>query len=326
MRISAPAGRSRAHASTFDGRGRPGGGRPGRGEGSGDRLQATGLPARKGDSGCYAFSVGTAGSATLVLQAVLPALFDWRFSELILEGGTHNPLAPPSDFLAKAYLRSGKAGSAQSHRDAIVPAGLLSGGGRAVFGADRPAPCAGVTWNSSSGITAPQVRALMASLPRHIAERECRTIAAKIPVGRKSALRGRNEETSGAGQCRCDRTGGGKRHRGIYRLGQLGVKAEEVAMEPLREAKKYLAAGVPVRKHLADQLMLPLGIGAWLGSGGGVFRTMALSLHAETHLEILRSFLEIKCQADCDGPAHCLVQIGSVSPPTDNRQPTTDNF
>lgn len=93
-------------------------------------------------------------------------------------------------------------------------------------------------------------------------------------------------------------------------FGQLGVKAENVAMEPLGEAREYLAAGVPVGKHLADQLMLPLGIGAWRGSGGGVFRTMALSRHAETHLEILRLFLEIKCRVKRDGHDDCLVHIG----------------
>ena len=56
-------------------------------------------------TGNYAFRVGTAGSATLVLQTVLPAMLvargEWN---LTLEGGTHNPQAPPLDFLEKAYL------------------------------------------------------------------------------------------------------------------------------------------------------------------------------------------------------------------------------
>jgi RNA 3'-terminal phosphate cyclase (ATP) len=56
-------------------------------------------------SGNYAFRVGTAGSATLVLQTVLPALLLAEGeSNLVLEGGTHNPMAPPVDFLEKAYL------------------------------------------------------------------------------------------------------------------------------------------------------------------------------------------------------------------------------
>jgi hypothetical protein len=44
-------------------------------------------------------------SATLVLQTVLPSLLTASAtSTLILEGGTHNPLAPPFDFLARSFM------------------------------------------------------------------------------------------------------------------------------------------------------------------------------------------------------------------------------
>src|SRR5512143_1680046 len=46
-------------------------------------------------AGDYRFAIGTAGSASLVLQTVLPALLTADgVSNLTLEGGTHNPLAP----------------------------------------------------------------------------------------------------------------------------------------------------------------------------------------------------------------------------------------
>jgi RNA 3'-terminal phosphate cyclase (ATP) len=55
--------------------------------------------------GHYRFGVGTAGSNSLVLQTVLPALqLAEDPSELLLEGGTHNPLAPPFEFLQHAFL------------------------------------------------------------------------------------------------------------------------------------------------------------------------------------------------------------------------------
>jgi RNA 3'-terminal phosphate cyclase (ATP) len=55
--------------------------------------------------GRYTFSVGTAGSAGLVLQTVLPPLLLASGpSELTLEGGTHNPWAPPFDFLSRAFF------------------------------------------------------------------------------------------------------------------------------------------------------------------------------------------------------------------------------
>ena len=55
--------------------------------------------------GNYRFAVGTAGSATLVLQTVLPSLLTASGpSTLTVEGGTHNPFAPPFDFLARSFM------------------------------------------------------------------------------------------------------------------------------------------------------------------------------------------------------------------------------
>jgi RNA 3'-terminal phosphate cyclase (ATP) len=56
-------------------------------------------------AGEYAFSIGTAGSATLVVQSVLPALLTAPApSRLTIEGGTHNPPAPPVDFLERSFI------------------------------------------------------------------------------------------------------------------------------------------------------------------------------------------------------------------------------
>src|SRR5688572_17114432 len=78
--------------------------------------------------GDYSFAVGTAGSATLVLQTVLPALITAsKPSTLRLEGGTHNPYAPPFDFLARVFLpivnRMGPNIEATLLRPGFYPAG-----------------------------------------------------------------------------------------------------------------------------------------------------------------------------------------------------------
>ena len=79
-------------------------------------------------SGDYAFSVGTAGSCTLVLQTVWPALMLADApSRLKLAGGTHNPMAPPFHFLERCYaplLRRLGAGSELAlRRLGFYPAG-----------------------------------------------------------------------------------------------------------------------------------------------------------------------------------------------------------
>src|SRR4051794_32051606 len=85
--------------------------------------------------GDYEFAVGTAGSATLVFQTLLPALLHGRApSRVTVEGGTHNPSAPPFDFLARSFLpileRMGASVHASLERCGFYPAG----GGRMTFG------------------------------------------------------------------------------------------------------------------------------------------------------------------------------------------------
>ena len=56
-------------------------------------------------NGKYQFQIGSAGSTTLVLQTLLPALLlRNEASELTISGGTHNPLAPTADFIEHCFL------------------------------------------------------------------------------------------------------------------------------------------------------------------------------------------------------------------------------
>ena len=75
-------------------------------------------------------------------------------------------------------------------------------------------------------------------------------------------------------------------------FGQRGVKAEDVAREVYRKANSYLSNSAPVGEYLADQLLLPLGLAASHGRTS-VFRTDTLSMHSQTHIDVLKLFLEI---------------------------------
>jgi RNA 3'-terminal phosphate cyclase (ATP) len=55
--------------------------------------------------GRYEIDVGTAGSTMLVFQTILlPLSLCSAPSEILLRGGTHNPRAPPFEFVRDAYL------------------------------------------------------------------------------------------------------------------------------------------------------------------------------------------------------------------------------
>ena len=82
-------------------------------------------------AGDYHFSIGTAGSTTLVLQTVLPVLMlATKPSTLTLEGGTHNPAAPPFDFLARAYIPLLLRMGARVNAELITPGFYPAGGGK----------------------------------------------------------------------------------------------------------------------------------------------------------------------------------------------------
>ena len=264
-------------------------------------------PVRSGD---YAFRVGTAGSATLVLQTVLPALLLAEGeSNLTLEGGTHNPFAPPVDFLEKAYLplvnRLGPRVEVQLVRPGFYPAG----GGQFTVRVQPTKQLGRLELINRGQIVARRVRAMVANLPRHIAERECRTIVQETGWNKSFSI-DEVKGSRGPGNVVMIELEAEHVTEVFTGFGERGVRAEDVAMQALREAEEYLAADMPVGTHLADQLMLPLGIGAYLGSGGSVFRTMELSLHSTTHLEILRRFLEIGIQVDREDNGNCVVRFG----------------
>jgi RNA 3'-terminal phosphate cyclase (ATP) len=284
----------------------------GQAEVEGATINSTRLVFRAGKAHCgnFSFSVGTAGSATLVLQTVLPALLTANGdSHMILEGGTHNSMAPPLDFLAKAYLplvnRMGPTVTTQLFRPGFYPAG----GGRFAVTV-RPAQLGRLELLERGELTARRVRALVAKLPRHIGQRECNTIARETGWELQSFLVEEIQNSRGPGNVVLIELESEHVTEVCTAFGRLGVRAENVAMEAVREAQAYLAAGVPVGLHLADQLMLPLGIGAYHGTGGGVFRTVALTLHSTTHLEILRRFLEIKLDVEQISDNDVVVRFG----------------
>ena len=87
-------------------------------------------------------------------------------------------------------------------------------------------------------------------------------------------------------------------------FGEKGLRAEIVAGRAAAEARAYLDAGVPVGPHLADQLLLPLALGA-----GGSFRTVAPTLHARTQADLIERVLGAKTTFTEEGPRSFRVDV-----------------
>jgi RNA 3'-terminal phosphate cyclase (ATP) len=236
--------------------------------------------------GEYRFAVGTAGSTGLVLQTVLPPLLTASGpSVLTLEGGTHNPWAPPFDFLARAFLpilgRMGAIVEARLDRAGFYPAG----GGQCtvrITPVDRLAP---LTLLDRGPIVRRRARAIVARLSPRIGDRELAVVRDRLGWSPED-LEVVVEDARGPGNVLLLEIESAHVREIFTGFGQIGVRAEAVAEGAVRETRQYLAAGVPVGPHLADQLLLPLALGR-----GGAFRTTALSRHSSTNLEVVRAFL-----------------------------------
>lgn len=256
---------------------------------SSQQLTFVPQPVRAGE---YQFRVGTAGSASLVLQTVLPALaMASGPSRVALEGGTHNIYAPPFDFLRLAFLpllsRTGPQVEVTLDRYGFYPAG----GGRVSVTIAPQSQWTPIELLQRGRILRRRARGLVSHLPRHIAEREVDAALRKLAWPRDC---GSIEEVDSPGpgnaillEVHCEHV-----TEVFTGFGQLGVRAEKVASAAAREAQRYLEAEVPVGEHLADQLLLPLAI-----AGGGRFRTLAPTPHTTTNIATLAHFLDVKVVA-----------------------------
>lgn len=233
------------------------------------------------DAGDYRWDVGTAGSATLVVQTVLPALlFAEDASTIRVTGGTHNRSAPPFEFLDRCYGRAlkdlGQAVHFELGRRGFEPVG----------GGELTANISPGDWVPYEALERGRIKriraqAIVSELPRDIGQRELTVLNKELPDVRGEIV----EETGPTGnvlliEVDCPRpmlfTG----------FGRPGLRAQEVARSVARPLKHWLDADVPIDEHLADQLVLLLALGA-----GGRFRTTKASEHLRTNADVIRRFL-----------------------------------
>lgn len=274
---------------------------------SGAELHSKEVTFRPGEvkPGEHRFAIGTAGSATLVLQTVLPALLSASGpSSLVLEGGTHNPMAPPFDFLERAYLplvgRMGPQVTATLERRGFYPAG----GGR--FRVEiAPAPLRRLDLPERGEIKERRLVATVVNLPGAIAAREIEAAAAVLGWGRdcyrQESLRGE----LGPGNVVTADVVSEHLTEVFTGFGEKGVRAEAVGERVAREVVAYLQSGVPVGEHLADQLLLPMAL-----AGGGSFRTVAPSSHTRTHAALIEQILGLRVRFEELGGDAWHVEVG----------------
>ena len=275
----------------------------------GARLRSGKLTFKPGSlrPGEYAFSIGTAGSTTLVLQTILPALITAAApSRIILEGGTHNPHAPPFDFLTKAYLplvaRMGPQVSVDLQRHGFYPAG----GGRLSIDIQPAAALSPITLTERGELLQRRCTGVVAGLPKEIAVREVNAAAAALEWPPECCEIQVLPPKEGPGNILLIEVCSERVTEVFTGFGTRGVRAETVAERAAEQALEYLAAGVPVGRYLADQLLLPMAL-----ARGGSFSTLPLSLHSQTNMQVIERFLDVRFQTRVASKDRVLVETAT---------------
>jgi len=240
--------------------------------------------------GDYSFAIGSAGSCTLVLQTILPALlFASAPSTVRISGGTHNPLAPPAPFLDRAYGAMLRKMGASIDLD-VERVGFYPAGGGVLVA--RIAPCARLTpltlLERGERIGA-YAESLVSGVPAEVAERELAGVAAGLGWSGDQLHIVQLPASQGPGNVLLATL----EHENVTTVfagfGEKSVTAESVAKALVGRVRRYLASGAVADEYLADQLMLPLAL-----AGGGAFTLDKLSQHALTNAAIIERFVPVK--------------------------------
>jgi len=261
---------------------------------TGDELGAMEVTFKPGMvvAGEYRFSVGSAGSTSLVFQTVLfPLLFAGGFadeaSEIYLEGGTHNGFAPSYDFIEACFLpviaRMGYKANVELQRYGFYPAG---GGVWKV----RIHPMQGVArldLMERGDVVNRVAVATSSQIPKHITERELAQVQKKC-LWSGDQLQQRIVDSVGPGNMISLRVESEHVTEFVEVVGEKQLSAERVAGRAIKAIKTYLEADVPVGEHLADQLLLPMVL-----AKGGEFRTLSPSQHLLTNIEVIKQLMDV---------------------------------
>jgi RNA 3'-terminal phosphate cyclase (ATP) len=236
--------------------------------------------------GSYLAEIGTAGSVTLLMQCLLPALLraDGPTSLRVM-GGTDVQWAPSVDYFRNVFLPALALFGAKVSLE-LVRRGYYPRGQGEVLLQVEPAELKAGHFEKGRSETVQGV-SHCSNLPQHVADRQADSAVKRLQEAGYDA-----EIDREVGEL--PSTGSGitlwAGCKGASRLGERGLPAEQVgqrAAEQIIEEMKYPAA---VDVHLADQLI------PYLALAGGSYSVREISLHTKTNIWTAGHFLDGKVE------------------------------
>ena len=244
--------------------------------------------------GDYRFEVGTAGSVTLLLQALLPPLcLSQESSRLTLVGGTHVPWSPSFHYLVEVLFPTLRFMGIpiEAH---IERWGWYPKGGGILHVEIRPVRELKPISLIDRGLLK-KIRGLSATsrLPRHVGERQkdyaLRKIEKELRVDAEIEVL-YDVPANGPGSFFLLVVESENAVAGFSSLGERGKRAEEVAKEAVDSLKEFIDSDGCIDPHLADQLIPFIS----LAKGNSFFTTTRITEHLLTNFWVVQHFLEIE--------------------------------
>lgn len=269
-------------------------------------LRATAFTFTPGllDGGTFRFDIGTAGSITLVLQALLPPLLAAGSSaHVCIIGGTDVRQAPPIDYLIQV-MGHHLARMGARLRFIVSRRGYYPRGGGEVEVGVSPAALQPLQLPAPGTLQRVEGLAHVSNLPASIAERMRNAALARlaglphVPQGANIATRVfSGEEAIGQGGAVIAWAQTEHSVLAAARVAERGVCAETLGDAVGRELHADIGAGATVDVHAADQLPLYLV----LARGTSSFATRELTSHAHTAIWLIQRFLPVRITSDQHG-------------------------
>ncbi len=264
-------------------------------KGAETRSKEVTLKPQKIRGGDIQVDIGTAGSTTLILQAVtIPATFANKPVKFEIIGGTDNPSAPPIDYLKNVTIPTlEKIG--QRTEIQLVKRGHYPKGGGKIKATIEPAD----SFNSlklldRGKVTKISGRSHCVKLPGHIAKRQAKSAEEKLKEeGHEADIDVEFYEKSedphlspGTGIVLWAKTEEGA-ILGSNSLGEKGKPAEKVGREAAERLIRQLRTGQAFDLHLTDQLIPYLA----LATGKSEITTSELTSHTLTNLKLVEKII-----------------------------------
>ncbi|MEM4723760.1 MAG: RNA 3'-terminal phosphate cyclase [Candidatus Hadarchaeum sp.] len=248
--------------------------------------------------GRYYVDIGTAGSTTLILQIVMPAVaFASGSVDIEIRGGTDNPMAPPIDYLKNVTIpilrRMGYRGEVECLRRGHYP----RGGGIVRAKIEPVEQLKSMSLVSRGKILRVAGIAHAVRLPPRVATRIAHAASLELLKSVQAPVNVRCESYQieqdphlgpGAGLTLWAETESGA-IIGASSLGEPGKPSEKVGREAALDLIEQLRTGGACDRYLSDQLIPYLA----LAEGTSEITCTSLTSHTITNIELVRRILGV---------------------------------